>query len=213
MPSSIRSTAAAIALIAGFAAAGAASAQGAAQPAPAAPAAPAAAPAATFNLTPAGDIVQTLQANGHFKTFIKALDATNLTPVLKSPRNLTVFAPTDEAFAALPAGEVDKMFANASGLQHEMIHMIINAPIDSSKFKNAKGPVPSVAGDNILLDGSSEDGKLKADNAAIIQADVHVSNGIIHVVDAVMTPQPAPAAPAAASSGQAAAASAAAPKS
>lgn len=221
MPSIFRSTVAAAALIAGFAAASAAFAQApaaTAQPAPAAAPPAAAAPAAAqVNLAPAGDIVQTLAANGHFKTLVKALDATNLTPVLKSRPNLTLFAPTDEAFAALGPGEVDKLFANAAGLQKMVIHMMINAPIDSSKFKGAKGPLPSVAGDSILLDGS-EDGKLLADNADIIQADVKTANGgIIHVVDKVLVPQPAqaaaPAAAPAATTGQAASATAPAPKS
>ena len=210
MPSSLRSTAAAAALIAGLAAAGAACAQAPAQPAPAGPAAGSA--VAPVNLAPAGDIIQTLQANGHFKTLVKALDATNLTPVLKSRPNLTLFAPTDEAFAALGPGEVDKLFANPAGLQKMVIHMLINASIDSAKFKGAKGPLPSVAGDNILLDGS-EDGKLLADNADIIQADVRTANGgLIHVVDRVMTPMPAAAQAPAAPTGGAAPAAAAAPK-
>ena len=163
--------------------AAAAIAQGAAG-APATP--PAAAPAAARPVAPSGDLVQTLSASGQFKTFLKALDSTNLTQVLKTHSNLTVFAPTDAAFAAMPPSELNTLMNNPTQLQKLMTHQIINAVVDSSKFKSAKGPVTSVAGDQILLDGTAQ--PLKADNADIVQADVRTSNGLIHVVDKVLTP-------------------------
>lgn len=157
-----------------------------------APAPAAGTAAAPFTpVTPHGDIISTLQASGQFKTFIKALDATNLTSVLKTHSNLTVFAPTDAAFAAY--GDVNALFApnNLPALQKLMTHHIINAPVDSSKFKNAHGPVASVAGDQIVLDGTTP--TLKADNANILQADIHASNGIIDVVDQVLKAGSVPA--------------------
>lgn len=170
--------------------AAAAVAQGAAgAPTTGAPAAPAAAAAPFTPVTPSGDIVQTLQASGEFKTFLKALDATNLTSVLKTHSNLTVFAPTDAAFAAYdPQG---KLFSDLTALQKLLTHHIINAVVDSSKFKNAHGPVASVAGDQIVLDGTTP--TLKADNADILQADIHASNGIIDVVDQVLKAGSVPA--------------------
>ncbi|HSV02462.1 MAG TPA: fasciclin domain-containing protein [Phenylobacterium sp.] len=154
----------------------------------AAPATPpaAAATAAAAPVTPSGDLVQTLAASGQFKTFLKALDSTNLTQVLKTHSNLTVFAPTDAAFASMPQGELSQLMNNPTQLQKLMTHQIINAVVDTSKFKNAKGPVTSVAGDQILLDGTGQ--PLKADNADIVQADVRTSNGVIHVVDHVLQP-------------------------
>lgn len=155
----------------------------AAAPAPAAtPAAPAA--AAYHAISPAGDIVQTLQASGQFKSFIKALDATNLTPVLKSQPHLTVFAPTDAAFAAY--GDINTLTAQANlpALQKLLLHHIINAEVDSSKFKGAHGPVATGAGDKVVLDGTTP--TLKADQANILQADVHATNGYIDVVDQVL---------------------------
>lgn len=151
--------------------------------APAAPgAAPAAPPAAAVHIAPAGDIVQTLQAGGQFTVLIKALNATNLTPVLKNNKGLTIFAPTDAAFAAyMPT---DKLLADLPGLQKLLTHHLINADVDTSKFKNAHGPVASVAGDKIVLDGTGE--PLKADQANILQADVRASNGLIYVVDQVL---------------------------
>jgi uncharacterized surface protein with fasciclin (FAS1) repeats len=148
--------------------------------------APAAAPAAApyRAIAPAGDIIQTLQASGQFKSFIKALDATNLTPVLKSQPHLTVFAPTDAAFAAY--GDINSLTAQANlpALQKLLLHHIINAEVDSSKFKGAHGPVASGAGDKVVLDGTTP--TLKADQANILQADVHATNGFVDVVDQVL---------------------------
>jgi len=177
-----------------------------AQPAPAAPAAPAAAPppaaapaaAPTGAIQPAGDIVATLTAAGQFKTLLKALDATNLTGVLKTPGPLTLFAPTDAAFAAMPAGQLDQLMSAKppAALQQLLVYHIINAKVDDSKINGTKGPVPSAAGKPIYIDGSST--PHKANGADIVQ-DVTVSNGVIHVVDKVLSPDftPPPAADAA----------------
>ncbi|MDB5465578.1 MAG: hypothetical protein JWQ46_340 [Phenylobacterium sp.] len=154
---------------------------------------------------PHGDIIETAKASGQFTIFLKAVDATNLTAVLKSNPNLTVFVPTDAAFAALPPGQLDRLMADKPALQKLMTHHIINARVDSTKIKGAKGPVPSVAGDQVQLDGSGA--VLKADNADIVQPDVMASNGVLHVVDRVLTPGVPAAATAAAASGAAAPAS------
>jgi uncharacterized surface protein with fasciclin (FAS1) repeats len=145
-------------------------------------AAPAAAPAAAVHIAAAGDIVQTLQAGGQFTTLIKALDATNLTPVLKNNKGLTILAPTDAAFAAyMPTAQ---LMADLPGLQKLLLHHIINAEVDTSKFKNAHGPVNDGAGGKIVLDGTTP--TFKADQANILQADVRASNGLIDVVDQVL---------------------------
>jgi uncharacterized surface protein with fasciclin (FAS1) repeats len=149
--------------------------------------APAAAPAQSVHIAPAGDIVQTLQAGGQFTTLIAALNATNLTPVLKNNKGLTIFAPTDAAFAA--TGDVKAQIAKGdqaylTSLQKLLLHHIINAEVDSSKFKGAHGPVNDGAGGKIVLDGVGP--TFKADQADILQADVHASNGLIDVVDQVL---------------------------
>jgi uncharacterized surface protein with fasciclin (FAS1) repeats len=192
--------AAAVSLIAG-----AAAAQTTAPAAPAAATSAAPVPLAK-PLVANTDSMTTLRLNGQFNTLVKALDATNLASLLQQPRNLTLFAPTDAAFAALPAGELDKMLADPTKaqLQKLLLHHIINAPVLSAKIKGTRGPWPSGAGDHIVLDGST-DGVLKADNAFIVQSDVTTSNGAIQVVDQVMiagsvaeaNPTPAPAAAAA----------------
>lgn len=156
-------------------------------------AASAAAPASTTtssgtagDVVAKGDIIETAKAAGKFNTFVKAAEATNLTSVLKTNKNLTVFAPTDAAFAALPAGELDRLMADKPQLQKLLTHHVINARVDSTKIKGARGSVTTVAGDQVQLDGSGD--ALMAGSATIVQADVMATNGVIHVVDKVLTP-------------------------
>lgn len=173
--------AAAIALMAG-----AAHAQTATAPAPAAQA-PASSP-----VVAQGDLIQTAQASGQFNTFLKAVSSVNLTSVLKTNQNLTLFAPTDAAFAALPAGELEKLMAPDNGplLQKVLTYHLINAKVDSSKIKGAKGEVKSVEGSPLMLDGSGATPMV--DGANIVQADVMASNGVLHVVDKVLLPKDVP---------------------
>lgn len=182
--------AAAIALMAG-----AAHAQTAAAPAPAAQA-----PAAASPVVAKGDLIETATASGQFSTFLKAVSAVNLTSVLKTNQNLTLFAPTDAAFAALPAGELEKLMLPENGpmLQKVLTYHLINAKVDSTKIKGAKGEVKSVEGSSLMLDGSGTTPMV--DNAAIVQADVMASNGVLHVVDKVLLPKDVPALQAAAAS-------------
>jgi uncharacterized surface protein with fasciclin (FAS1) repeats len=159
-----------------------ASAATAQTPAPA-PAAATAAPAAG-SATPVavnGDTLSTLKMSGQFTTFVKAVDSTNLAALLKTP-NITVFAPNDAAFAAMPAADLQKLMADKAGLQRFVIHHVINAQVPAEKIKGTKGEWPSVAGDKILLDGS-EEATLKADGARIIQADLKTVTGWLHIVD------------------------------
>lgn len=169
------------------------------------------APASAGALVARGDLVDTLRADGRFKTLIKALEATNMTGVLKSNRGLTVFAPTDAAFAALPAGELDRLMKDPAALQKLLTYHVVNATVDSAKIKGARGGVKTVAGTEVALDGSGDG--LKANTATIVQADVRPTNGLIHVVDRVLTPETAPSLAATAGAGSDAAATTPAPPS
>jgi len=198
--SRLLTAAAAIALLAG-----AAHAQTSA-PAAAAPAPATAAPAAAAPVVAKGDLIDTATASGQFTTFLKAVSAVNLTSVLKTNQNLTLFAPTDAAFAALPAGELDKLMLPENGplLQKVLTYHLINAKVDSTKIKGAKGEVKSVEGSPLLLDGSGA--QPKVDDANILQTDVLATNGVLHVVDKVLLPKDVPglqasAAPAATDAG------------
>ena len=161
-------------------------AQAPAAPAPAAAAAPPVSGGSYQAIAPSGDIIATLTAAGQFKTLLKALDATNLTGVLKTPGPLTLFAPTDAAFAAMPAGQLDQLM-NAkppTALQQFLVYHVINARVDDSKIKGAKGPIPSAAGKPVYIDGSATPAKV---NDATILQDVTVANGVIHVIDKVLS--------------------------
>jgi len=151
---------------------------------------PAAAPAPAATMAKPvvvnGDLVDTLKLNGQFTVFTKALTDTNLAGLLKTNANLTVFAPTDAAFAAMPAADLARLQADKAAMQRFVLHHLINAPIPSTKIKGAKGPVPSGAQDNILLDGSDEGGAMKVDGATIVQADIKTGSGLLHVVDHVL---------------------------
>ena len=171
-----------------------------------APAAPTTAPMATAKpVTAQGDTLQTLKMDSQFTTFVKAIDSTNLAAVVKTP-NLTVFAPTDAAFAAMPPADLARLMSDKAALQKLVLHHLVNAPVPAAKIKGTKGFWPAGSGDTkILLDGSDQ-ATLKADGATIVQADVKTGSGLLHVVDHVLIagqgdqtmPPAAPAADAAA---------------
>ncbi len=155
-----------------------------------APAAPPAPGAAGYRpIAPAGDILATLQASGEFNTFVKAVNATNLAQIFKTQPNITVLAPTDAAFAALPPAQLESLMlpANVSQLQALVTYHLINARLDGSKIQgHAATAVATVSNSKVTLDGSGP--ALKANDADIIQPDVMASNGVVHVIDKVLSP-------------------------
>lgn len=175
-------------------------------PAPAAMAPEAAAPAPAPALPPSpnlmanGNLVATLKASGKFTILVKAIESTNLAGTLSTAPNITLFAPTDDAFRALPPGQLEKLMLPASLplLQKVVIYHLVNLPLDSAKdLRGHKGPAKSVEGAELQIDGGGE--VLMVNNADIIQADVHATNGYIHVIDKVLIPSDVPLAAAAAS--------------
>jgi uncharacterized surface protein with fasciclin (FAS1) repeats len=164
-----------------------------AAPDAAAPAAPAASPSVT--IAPHGDIADTLKASGQFTILVKALDATGLTPVLKSAGPLTIMAPTDAAFQALPPAQLDSLMKpdNAAQLQGILTYHVINAAVPPAKVTGSKGPIRTVAGSEVQFDGTG--GAIKINDANVL-GEVGVSNGTIYAVDKVLM-APSAAAPAA----------------
>jgi uncharacterized surface protein with fasciclin (FAS1) repeats len=164
-----------------------------AQTAPAAQAevAPSAAmPAATVVISPnpSADIIDNLKASGQFTTFLKALDGSGLTPLLQKPGAFTVFAPTDAAFAALPADTVANLLKpeNAAQLQAVVAYHIVNTKIPVAQVTgHAATPVPSVINKPITIDGMAS--PIKVNDASVIQAAAPASNGVIYVIDKVLT--------------------------
>jgi uncharacterized surface protein with fasciclin (FAS1) repeats len=161
--------------------------------APATPVAPTTPPAAALpaspQLTPKSDVVSTLKASPDFAILAKALDDTQLSGVLTGTPGLTLFAPTDAAFKALPPSQLQALLdpKNVATLQQVLTYHLVHLSLDTGKFKGAKGPVQTVEKGNLELDGSGATPKVN--DADIIQSDVRAPNGnLIQVVDKVLIP-------------------------
>ncbi len=138
--------------------------------------------------SPSSSIVAILQQSGQFTILLKALQATNLTSVLQGPGALTLFAPTDAAFQALPAGQLDTLMKpeNAPQLQKLLTYHLINLPIRSTELKGkAATNSNTVNGKAVHLDDTS--GDFKVNDATVIQSDIKASNGTIQVIDHVLS--------------------------
>ncbi len=134
------------------------------------------------------DIVDTGVAAGSFKTLAAALKAAGLVDTLKGAGPFTVFAPTDDAFAKLPAGTVESLLKPESKEQLVKIltyHVVPGKVMasDVTKLESAK----TVQGSSITVKVS--DGKVWVDGAQVIKADIVASNGVIHVIDTVLMPK------------------------
>jgi uncharacterized surface protein with fasciclin (FAS1) repeats len=135
------------------------------------------------------DIVDTAVAAGSFKTLAAALQAADLVGTLKGAGPFTVFAPTDAAFAKLPAGTVEDLLKpeNKAKLQRILTYHVVPGRVmaaDVVKLKAAK----AVSGDTItvMVHGGST---VMVDNATVTSTDIAASNGVIHVIDSVILPK------------------------
>lgn len=169
-------------------AAGAASAQPMAiAQAPTPTIAPPALPPALPPVVVSGDIVDTLKASGQFTILLKATDATNLTGFLRAQKNMTFFAPADTAFRALPPADLARLMTvpARAELQKLLIYHMVNARVPTVEFKGAVRSAPTMAGSPVELNGGD---KFLVNEADITQADIITPNGVIHVIDKVLTP-------------------------
>jgi uncharacterized surface protein with fasciclin (FAS1) repeats len=133
-----------------------------------------------------GTIVDSLVNDGSFTTLITAVQAAGLAETLSASGDLTVFAPTDEAFAKLPAGTVEALLADKAALTTVLTNHVVSGRVDGETAIWA-GEAPSLAG-NMLNIGYGDDGVLYVNDAAITITDIHTSNGVVHVIDAVLVP-------------------------
>jgi len=135
-------------------------------------------------LMPQNDIVETARAAGSFKTLLTALEAAELTDALRGEGPFTVFAPTDEAFAKLPAGTVESLLRDTPKLQAVLTYHVVPGKVlacDVAKLNEAK----TLQGQKVRIDTSSG---VKVDNARVVKTDVKATNGVIHVIDTVILP-------------------------
>ena len=133
------------------------------------------------------DIVDTAASAGSFNTLIAAVKAAGLVHTLKSPGPFTVFAPTDEAFAALPAGTVENLLKpeNKDQLVAVLTYHVVPAKVASADIAGKKAAVLTVQGERLSVDARKG---VKVDNAMVVAADVAASNGVIHVINKVLLP-------------------------
>ena len=132
------------------------------------------------------DIVETAIAAGSFKTLATALGAAGLVETLKGAGPFTVFAPTDEAFAKLPAGTVEGLLKDRAKLTAVLTYHVVPGKVmaaDVVKLSRAK----TVQGQEIAIRASN--GSVHVDNATVVKADIETTNGVIHVIDAVILPK------------------------
>ena len=121
---------------------------------------------------------------GIFTTLLAAAEAANLTRVLYNDGPFTLFAPTDDAFAALPDGTVENLLKNPKELAKVLKYHLVKGNIFSSDLNNGSS-VATVLGSPVSI--NTTEGVL-INNAKVIQADVEASNGVIHVIDKVLLP-------------------------
>lgn len=138
--------------------------------------------------SPQQDIVATAQSAGQFKTLVAALGAAGLVETLKGTGPFTVFAPTDAAFAKLPAGAVESLLKpeNKKKLTDILTYHVVAGNVkaaDVVKMTNAK--TLNGANVKITVNGS----KVMIDSASVIKTDIAATNGTIHVIDSVLMPK------------------------
>lgn len=144
-------------------------------------------PLALSGTAHANDIVDTAVSSGQFETLVAAVTAADLVETLKGEGPFTVFAPNDEAFAALPEGTVENLLRpeNKEELVALLTYHVVPGKIMASDIAGATTSVATVQGTNIDVD--ARDG-VKVDGASVVAADIEADNGVIHVIDSVIMP-------------------------
>lgn len=133
------------------------------------------------------NIVDVAVENGSFKTLVAALKAADLVTALQGKGPFTVFAPTDAAFAKLPAGTVDALLKDKVKLAAILKYHVISGNVSAADVMKAKEVKPKTL-NGAALDIKVVDGKVKVNSATVVTPDVHASNGTIHVIDTVILP-------------------------
>lgn len=132
----------------------------------------------------AADIVDTAVAAGSFKTLATALKAAGLVETLKGPGPFTVFAPTDAAFAKIPADQLQALLKDKAKLTAVLTYHVVSGKVMAKDVK--AGMVKTVQGSSLNV---STMGGVKVDNASVTAVDIVADNGVIHVIDSVVMPK------------------------
>ncbi|SMX46146.1 fasciclin domain-containing protein [Actibacterium lipolyticum] len=144
--------------------------------------------AACTPMTSTPDIVDIAASNDDFSTLVAAVQAAGLVDTLKSDGPFTVFAPTNAAFAALPAGTVETLLKpeNKDQLVQILTYHVVPGAITSDQLAGQRLNVATVQGDTVHVDGTNG---VKVNKSNVTSADIIASNGVIHVIDAVLLPK------------------------
>ena len=129
------------------------------------------------------DIVDVAVSAGSFNTLVTAVQEAGLVDTLKSNGPFTVFAPTDEAFAKLPSDKLEALLADKGALRDVLTYHVVTGKVMSSDI--SAGNIKTLQGSEIIV--STDDGVM-VDYANVTKADIETSNGVIHVIDAVLLP-------------------------
>ncbi|MBP7698062.1 MAG: fasciclin domain-containing protein [candidate division Zixibacteria bacterium] len=135
---------------------------------------------------PTMDIVETAAAAGNFTTLLAAAEAADLVDALKGAGPITLFAPTDDAFAKLPAGTVEALLADKDALTAILTYHVVPGAVTADQVvRLSSAETLNGASVTITLGG---DGTVRIDNAVVTATDIKATNGVIHVIDAVLIP-------------------------
>ena len=133
------------------------------------------------------DIVDTAVAAGSFNTLVAAVQAAGLVDALKAEGPYTVFAPTDEAFAKIPASTIESLLKpeNKAKLTAILTYHVVPARVTASEVVNRRS-AKTLQGQEVAIGVAGD--KVFVDNARVIKTDIETSNGVIHVIDTVLMP-------------------------
>lgn len=164
-----------------------------AQTAPAANTPAETAPAAPAAQTPASaeNVIELLKMHGRFSTLLQALDQAQLTETLATRDRITIFAPTDEVFAALPDGERARLLdpANAQELRNLMLYHVLVADLRPDQIMGARGPIATAGGVEVTIDGTGD--AIRIADATVTDPAIDAANGGIYVIDRLLDPNAA----------------------
>jgi uncharacterized surface protein with fasciclin (FAS1) repeats len=133
------------------------------------------------------DVVDTAISADDFNTLVTAITEADLVEALKAEGPFTVFAPTDEAFAALPEGVLDGLLENTDELKNVLLYHVVSGKVMAADVVGLDGEmVETLLGEDVMV--KVEDGMVYINDAQVITTDIEATNGVIHVIDAVLVP-------------------------
>ena len=147
-----------------------------------------AAPVVASAQAPTKNIVETAASAGNFTTLVAAVKAAGLAETLSGPGPFTVFAPSDAAFGKLPPGTIDALLKDKAALAAILTYHVVPGKVMAADVLKMKSGHPkTVNGQTVAV--VVRDGKVFVDNAQVVTTDIVATNGVIHVIDAVLMPK------------------------